>query len=123
MRTEIQRTRESRLIPIPALSVTATTSGAAQTLHTLAAHGLQTIDSMHVRNTTGTAATLTFHAIPSGDSIGDANELLPLYNVPANTALRIDGLLGKAFAASTALKVFSGTNGALLVWGTLEQWT
>lgn len=108
-----------RHVPVPALNITATTSGAAQTLHTAASEGSTEIHRLYVRNTTGTAATLTFHGIPSGASIGDANEFLPSFNVPAQTTLRIDGLLNGTYDASMAFKVFSGTNGALLIWGTM----
>lgn len=78
-REGFQRTQDTtkRLIPIDALTITGTATGSAQTLFTAGASGSTAIEAMHVRNTTGTAATLTFHAIPDGDSIGDANELLP----------------------------------------------
>lgn len=120
-----ERIREigARTIPVPALTITATSSGAAQTLHTAAAEGLTEITKLFVRNTTVSAATLTIHAIPSGDAIGDANELLPQYSIAANTTLPLHGYLGGAYAASTAFKVFSGTGSALLIWGTVTQKT
>lgn len=111
----------ARRVPVGPLVITGTGTGSAQTLHTCASIGLTAIRHMAVRNTTGTAATLTFHAIPSGDSIGDANELIPSLTVPAQTVLQIDGILGEAFAASTAFQVFSGTGSALMIWGTVEQ--
>jgi len=112
----------SRQIPVSALTITGTGTGSAQTVYTTGAQGLTTIDNMFVRNTTGTAATLTFHAIPTGDSIGDANELLPLFNVPAQTTLSLSGLIGGAYPASMTFEVFSGTNGALVIWGTVGEW-
>lgn len=116
------RTREiqPRKVPVAALNITATTSGAAQTWHTAESTGRTEITKAFVRNTTGSTATLTFHAIPSGDAISDANEWLPSYSVPANTTLPLHGLIGTSVAASTAFKVFSGTNGALLIWGEVE---
>lgn len=110
-----------RPIPIAPLTITGTATGSAQTFHTCGADRVTEVMSLHVRNTTGTAATLTFHAVPDGGSIGDTNELLPSLNVPANTTLRIDGLLGGGFLPDTTLEVFSGTTSALAIWGTVEE--
>ena len=115
------RTVGARTIPVAALVISGTATGSAQTFYTCGARGLTRMGVTHVRNTTATAATLTFHAIPTGGSIGDSTELLPLFNVPANTTLRIDGLLGDAFYPSTVFQVFSGTGSALMIWGTVEE--
>ena len=108
------RTVEERHIPVPGLVITATTSGAAQTWRTSGPNGLTQITRLTVINTTGTTATLTFYAIPSGDSIGDANMELDAVSVPANTTLRLDRILAGSYAPNTVFKAFSGTNGALV---------
>jgi len=112
----------TRLIPVAGLNITATTAGAAQTFYTCSARGITTIERITVRNDTGTAATITFNSIPSGASITAANEEIGAYNIPANTTLRIDGLLNHSHPPSSVFKVFSGTNGALYIFGTLKEW-
>lgn len=112
----------SRLVPIAGLNITATVAGSAQTFYTCSERGITTIDRIVVRNDTGTAATITFNSIPSGDSIGAANEELGAYNIPANTTLPIHGLLNHAHPPSSVFKVFSGTNGALYIFGTVKEW-
>lgn len=109
-----------RTVPIEHVNITATSSGAAQTLYTCSASGATEVMKMTVTNKSGTAATLTFHSIPDGDSIGDVNKELDAFNIPANTALRVDGLLGGTYDPSTVFKVYSGTNGALVIRGAVR---
>lgn len=104
-----------RPIPVANLNITATSSGAAQTFVTAAADEMVQVDKLTVTNKSGTAATLTLHAVPSGGTIGDTNKELDAINVPANTTLRVDGLLGGLYAPETELQVYSGTNGALVI--------
>lgn len=111
------RNTDDRAFPIPSVTITGTTSGAAHTIVTGPALEMLEITRLTVTNTTGTAATLTLHAVPSGDAIGSGNKELDAYNIPANTTLRVDGLLGQIYPASTTIQVYSGTNGALNIRG------
>lgn len=106
-----------RPIPLPHLLITATSSGAAQTFYTVRTGVLLELVRLSVVNVTGTAATLTLHAIPDGGSIGNSNAELMAVNIPANTAGNLLDYVGGLYEAGTVLKAYSGTNGALVLHG------
>jgi hypothetical protein len=74
-----------------------------------------------VANITGTAATLTFHAIPDGDALGNANIAIPTMSIAANTAVDLTELIGGLYQAGTVFKAFSGTGSALVLHGWGEE--
>lgn len=111
----------SRPIPLTHLLITATTSGAAQTLKTVRDKAMLKIKALSVANVTGTAATLTLHSIPQGGSIGDGNAELKGYSVPANSAVDLTGLVAGLYTSGTALKAYSGTGSALVLHGWAEE--
>lgn len=110
-----------RPIPIPHLRVNATTSGAADSLLTVRDGVLLRIKQLAIVNTTGTAATVTLHAIPSGGSIGLGNAELVGYSIAANDAEDLTALIGQFYEAGTELQAYSGTSDALVLHGWAEE--
>lgn len=125
--SDILRTRDDtqfvrrRPIPIAHLQVTATTSGAAQTLLTVQTAVMFEVKHLAACNRTGTAATLTLHAVPSGGSLGNANAELVGYSVVANTSVDLTDLIGQLYTDGMTLEAFSDTNGALVLHGHGEE--
>ena len=113
----------SRPLPFSQLLITATTSGAAQTFYTVRSLRMVRVKQLAVANVTGTAATLTVHAIPSGDTIGNANIAIPGQLIAANTAVDLTSLIGGLYQAGAEIKVFSGTGSALVLHGWGEELT
>lgn len=111
----------SRPIPLKHLLVTATTSGTAQTFHTVRAKAMLKIKSLVVSNVTGTAATLSLNSIPAAGSIGDGNAELKAFSVAANTAIDLTSLVGGLYEAGTLIKAYSGTGSALVLHGWAEE--
>ena len=116
------RTVDVLPIPIAPTDITGTGTGTAQTVLTCPAGRVTKITGLTVRNTTGTAATVTIHAVPDGGSIGVTNELVPEYNIPANSPLVIHSMIDSVFAPGTTIEVFASTGSALLIWGGAEAW-
>jgi len=111
----------SRGVPLNHLLVTATTSGTAQTLYTVRAEVNLKVMALTVVNTTGAAATLTVHSIPSGGGIGAGNTEISAMSIAANTAVDLTKLVMGYYAPGTTIKVYSGTNGSLVVHGWAEE--
>lgn len=111
----------SRGVPLDHLHITATTSGTAQTLATVRTGVMLKIKQLSVVNTTGSAATLTLHAIPDGGSIATGNAELVAYSVAANTAVDLTALVGGLYKAGTVLAAYSGTGSALVLHGWAEE--
>ena len=110
-----------RPLPLDQLLITATTSGAAQTFYTVRALKMLEIKRLVVANVTGTAATLTFHAIPSGDSLAVINSVFVGKSIPANDSVDLSDLIGALYQTGTAFKAFSGTGSALVLHGWAEE--
>ena len=108
-----------RPLPIGKKLIAATTSGTAETFYTVRDKKMFEIKRLVVSNTSGSAATLTLHAIPSGDSIGTANTELAAKSVAANDAMDLTDLVGGLYDAGTELKVYAGTTNVLIIdaWG------
>lgn len=111
----------SRPVPIAHLLVAATSSGSADTLYTVRTGVMLKITRLSVANVTGSAATLSLNAIPSGGSIGDGNAEMKAYSVAANTAVDLSQLVGGLYEAGTVLKAYSGTTNALVLHGWGEE--
>lgn len=111
----------ARDVPIDHLLITGTTSGAAQTLYTVRAGVMLKVRRLAVANLTGSAATLSLNAIPSGGAIGDGNAELKGYSVAANTAVDLTEIVGGLYQAGTVIKAYSGTGSALVLHGWGEE--
>ena len=112
---------ERRPVPIAHLSVTATTSGTAQTLFTVRDNVAFEVKRLAVANVTGSAATFSLHSVPSGGTIGIGNAELFAVNVPANSSADLTDFIQGFYAQGTTLEVYSGTNAALTVHGWGEE--
>lgn len=113
--------RPTRKLPITHLLITATTSGGAQTLFTVNDNVIFEVKGLSVANITGTAATLTLHAVPDGGSIANGNAELVGYSVAANTAVDITDLVKGLYEGGTTLQCWSGTGSALVIRGHGEE--
>ena len=111
----------SRSVPLDHLLITATTSGAAQTFATVRANTMMKVRQLSVVNTTGSAATLTLHAIPDGGSVGAAPTEISAMSIGANTAVDLTNLVGGLYKSGATLKAFSGTGSALVLHGWAEE--
>lgn len=110
-----------RSIPIPHLIVSATTSGAANTLLTVRPKVSLIVRQLSVVNVTGSAATLSVNSVPAAGSIADANAEFVAYSVAANTAVDLTSLIGQFYVAGTVLRAYSGTANALVLHGWAEE--
>lgn len=108
---------EARKAPIGHVNVTATSAATAQDLFTVRDNVAFQVKRLAVCNTTGTAATLTLHTVPSGGTIGAGNAEMVGYSVAANAAVDLTDLIQGFYEQGTTAKVFSGTSGALTVHG------
>jgi hypothetical protein len=112
---------ERRPIPIAHLSVTATTSGTAQTLFTVRPNVAFEVKRLAVANVTGSTATLSLHSVPSGGTIGVTNAELFAVDVPANSSANLTDFIQGFYEQGTTLEVYSGTSAALTVHGWGEE--
>jgi hypothetical protein len=106
-----------RLVPLAHLLITATSSGTAQTFHTVPAGKMFRLGQLAVCNVTGSAATLSLHAIPNAGTIGNGNLELAAMSIAANTAVSLTDLCGGLYTAGMVLKAYSGTGSALVLHG------
>ena len=112
-----EETRNSRIAPF-----TQTQAGTAlTTLATVATQRAMLVKRLIACNTTGSAVTLTFHAIPSGGSASAANEELNGYSVGANATVDLSELVGGLYQSGTVLQVSCSTNNAITVAGYYED--
>lgn len=111
----------TRPIPLSHLLITATTSGTAQTFHTVRAGVMLKVRQLSVVNVTGSAATLTLHAVPAAGSIATGNAELLAYSIPANVAVDLTAFVGGLYTAGATLQAFSGTGSALVLHGWAEE--
>lgn len=111
----------ARPVPLPHLLITATTSGAAQTFYTVRSGVMLKVRQLSVVNVTGSAATLSLHAVPASGSIGNGNAELLAYSVAANTAVDLTALVGGLYTAGATLQAYSGTGSALVLHGWAEE--
>lgn len=112
---------ESRKVPIAHLNVTATVIGSAETLFTVRDDVAFEVKRLAVANTTGSAATLSLHTVPSGGTAGVGNAEFMAVNVPANSSSDLTDYIGGLYDAGTTFEVYAGTNGALTVHGWGEE--
>ena len=111
----------TRAIPLPHLLITATSSGAAQTFYTVRATTMLRTKALRAANITGSAATISIHTIPSGDSIGNSNAEMLAVSIPANTVADLTDYVGGLYAEGTAIKVYAGTGSAIVLHGWGEE--
>lgn len=112
---------ESRKVPIAHLNITATVIGSAETLYTVRDEVAFEVRRLAVANTTGTAATLSLHTVPSGGTAGVGNAELAAVNVPANSSANLTDFIGGLYDAGTTFEVYAGTSGALIIHGWGEE--
>lgn len=108
------------LYPINRVLLTATTEGAAQTLVTIRDDSLGELEGLAVSNQTGSAASLTFYAVPDGEVIGAGNREITAKSIPANDNVDLLGLVQGLYAPKTALMAFASTGSALMVMGKIR---
>lgn len=112
---------ESRKVPIEHLNITATVIGSAETLFTVRDDVAFEVKRLAVANTTGSAATLSLHTVPSGGTAGVGNAEFMTVSVPANSSSDLTDYIGGLYDAGTSFQVYSGTNGALTIHGWGEE--
>lgn len=108
-----------RPLPIPHVTVSATTSGGANTVFSVAR--LTEIRRLVVTNITGSAATLSLNSVPPSASIGDGNAEMKGVSIAANTATDLTDLIQGIYVAGTEIKAYSGTSNALVLHGWAEE--
>jgi hypothetical protein len=108
---------QSRTIPFDGLSVVATTSGAADVFATANSRNAMQVKRLVACNTSGTAATLSLHAVPSGGSVTNDNAQLVGYSIAANAAVDLTDLIGGYYAQGTELRVWAGTTDVITLSG------
>jgi hypothetical protein len=119
--SDVSQNVGSRFVPIEHLLVTATTSGTAQTLYTVRDKVMLKLGRLSVANTSGSAATLTLYAVPSGGAVGTGNIELGAVSIPANSAADLTPYVGGLYKSGATLKVFAGTGSVLVVHGWGEE--
>ena len=120
-RTDDQTFR-NRLVPVGHLSVAATSSGTADTLYTVPDGKAFELEKMVVVNTDTGAVKITIHAIPEGDSIGDANLEVLEYSIASKTTENLTSIMCGFWEAGTVIKVYADTASKLHVHGYGKEW-
>lgn len=121
MTQPIVRTRpdagvSGRDVPLPHLSITATTVGAAQTFYTVPNKALM-VKRLAVANRDASAVSLTLHSVPDGGSAGNDNVEIPAHSIPANTAVDLTDIIQGYYPNGTMLQVYASTTGVLVIHG------
>lgn len=108
-----------RPLPLGKHLIAATVSGSAETYYTVRSKKMLELKRFAVTNTSGSAATITIHAIPSGDSLATANAEVVAKSIPANDATDLTDLMQGLYDEGTVIKVFAGTTNVLVIsaWG------
>lgn len=110
-----------RYVPINHLLVTATTSGAAQTLYTVRDGVMLKLGGLSVANTSGSAVALTLYAVPSGGAVGTGNMELGAVSIPANSSVNLALIVGGLYKAGATLRAFAATGSVLVLHGWGEE--
>jgi hypothetical protein len=118
---DVSQSVATRFVPIEHLLITATSSGAAQTLYTVRDKVMLKLGRLSVVNTSGSAATLTLYAVPSGGAVGTGNMELGAVSIPANSAADLTPYVGGLYKSGATLRVFAGTGSVLVVHGWGEE--
>lgn len=114
-----ERAAEASYQPLTTTLVTATTQGSAQLFGSVQGRGLGLLERLAVSNQSASAASITLHAIPAGDSIGAGNRELTAFVIEGNDSVDVSGLVAGLYAPGTEFKAFS-SGGAVLVSGYLR---
>ncbi len=115
------RQTQARPVPIDHTQISATVIGSAQTIFTVRDDTLAEVKQLAVANTSGTAATISLHSVPSGGSASTGNTELGAFSIAANTSVDLTDLIGGLYAPGVTLEVFSGTTNVLVVHGWVEE--
>ena len=110
-----------RPIPIVHVQISATTSGAANSILTVRDRVMLEVKKLSVNNISGTAATLSLNSIPSGGSIGDSNAEAKGVSIPANTMVDLTDFIGGLYGPGVEIQAYSGTTNALVIHGWAEE--
>lgn len=111
----------SRPVPIPHALVAGTTSGAADTVYTVRSTVLFRVRKLAVVNTSGAAASLNLHSVPSAGSIATGNTEISSLTIPGNTVVDLTEYVGGLYEGSTTFEAWAGTTNVLVVHGWGEE--
>lgn len=112
---------QKRPVPIEHTLITATVIGSAQTIFTVRDGTVAEVKRLAVANTSGTAATLSLHSVPSGGSAATGNTELAAVSIPANTSSDLTEFIGGLYQAGTTLQAFAGTTSVLVIHGWITE--
>lgn len=107
----------SRPVPLAHLALT----DALQDFATVRAGVMLRVQRLAVTNVSGSAATLTLHAVPSGGTAADGNAEMKGLSVAANTAVDLSDLIGGLYEAGTKLRALASAADALVLHGWGEE--
>lgn len=110
-----------RFVPIDHTLITATSSGAAQTIYTVRTGVMLKLGGLSVANTSGSAVALTLYAVPDGGSVGTGNMELGAASIPANSSADLTPYIGGLYKAGATLRVFAATGSVLVIHGWGEE--
>lgn len=112
---------DRRFVPIAHTLIAGTTSGAADTVYTVRDNAAVIVRRLSVANTSGSAATLTMHAVPSGGAIAAGNTEIGGMSIAANSSVDLTELIGGFYDEGTTLEAFAGTTNVLVLHGWAEE--
>jgi hypothetical protein len=72
-------------------------------------------------NVTGSAATVTLHAVPASGTAGDTNAELKAQAIAANTAVDLSDIIGGLYEAGTKLRALASANDTIVLHGWGEE--
>lgn len=112
----------TRTVPIPHLTITGTDQGSAQSVFLVPdLCEVAILDRLVVSNRSVSAVALSLYTLPPDTAISTASLELDAYSIPANSVVRIDEILGAAYAKGAECLVFADTAGALSLRGKMTQ--
>ena len=110
-----------RPTPIKMLTVTATTTGTAQTLITAPEKRSIEVKSLMISNITAADVVFNLYAVPNGGIADDATALIKGAVIRANSSDDLAKFIDRFYEPGTSLRVFCGTASAVKMKGWAEE--
>lgn len=110
-----------RPTPIKMLTVTATTTGTAQTLITAPEKRSIEVKSLMISNITASDVVFSLYAVPDGGAVNDGTALIKGAVIRANSGDDLAKFIDRFYEPKTSLRVFCDTASAVKMKGWAEE--
>ena len=113
---------DRRPAPIKMLTVTATSTGSAQTLITAPSTRSIVLKSLMISNISASDVTFNLYAVPNAGSVADATALIKGAVIRANSSVDlIPDFINRYYEPNTSIRIWCGTASVVKVMGWAEE--